>query len=67
MESENNNSLPKYKDIAKAVSYWVILNDLSNFFKEAGMPTVNDHLDKACAEIDRLWTEYEYSNKENEG
>jgi len=56
---DENNNMPNYKDIAKAVGYWVIMNDLKEFFQKANMPVVHEHLSAACTEIDRIWQEYE--------
>lgn len=57
--TDKKGKKPEYKDVAKAVGYWVILNDLCDFFKNNNMPKVHKHLSAACKEIDAIWKEYE--------
>jgi len=49
----------KYEDVVKAVGYWIVLDDMSSFFRKSNMPLVSQHLMLACQEIDKLWQELE--------
>jgi len=51
------------EDMVRAVGYWLLLSDLTKFFKKANMPKVYYHLSEACKEIDCYWQEYEDSRK----
>lgn len=53
---------PTYVHAVKAVNYWVIFDDMAQFFAQAHMPVVSKHLSAACAEIDRIWEEADYDN-----
>ncbi len=54
---------PALKHVLGAIEYWDLLNGVSHYFKQARMPTVQSHLDAACAEIDRIWMENDFNGK----
>jgi len=58
-ENQSSSGKYEYKNIAKAVGYWVVLNDIKDFFKNAEMEEIYINLSQACDEIDKIWKDYE--------
>ena len=61
-----NSKSPNYEDIVRAIGYWMLLSDLTKFFKDANMPTVYYHIAEASKEIDRIWQSYDSQAKRPE-
>lgn len=51
---------PTFNHVLTAMQYWDLLNNISLYFDGAEMPVVKNHLDAACAEIDRIWMENDF-------